>query len=896
MRNSPQKNTRARYGWFIPVLLTLVLLTASFISAGAQSANNDWEPPVNLSRSGGAFNPSIVIDNNGVSHMIWADAFAGFMYSVLGEEGWSPPKPVIFPFSPPRNVTIGRDYPTPVLFSDQRNRIHAFWIDGRGVLNHSSVSVFYIDSPGSWTGNRVIGDSVIAMDVTMDINKNIHIAYIRNSSTQNSPAGLYYRGLNTNSYVWSLPQLLDESPYFRTLTEVNSNVSISATLTDEAVNLIIGWDNRPRNRISLIKSEDSGNSWGEPIVLEGPEVSTNPVIPINVMVGSYGRNILLVWQEDEPGESCNQVYQFSDDGGETWGSKQRMLTNLQGCAQEYRFLITDSGQIILMTKILGQVYFQAWDGNRWSDPQLQTILSSFIDQETFNLVDLECQFFLLTPENTLFVAGCDRGIGGDVWFTSRQLDDIDSWFPTDSGWSNPINIASSIGITLPSSAASDSAGNIHFIWSMLEDLNDEGASLQYARSDGSFWSPPQNIFGPPIYYVGESSLASFGNQLFAVWNDPLTGEILFTSVPAGRATNPREWLPPTAIPLPRQEASSPTLVAGWDGTLYLTYVIPINELRGVYISKSGNSGISWNEPGIVFDAVNAGWPIVDHPKMSIGSDGKIHLVFSRYNANNRSIGFYYTMSDDDGETWSEIEVVTEASISFSDIRVAGNGAVHIVWQEDGDAHTLWHAYFHNGDEVLERRQAIQNSPTETAISPLLEDASGDIHLLQLSHDGISSVILKHWIWNEPQWNVVELVPIQVPASDRVGGLVGSVTEIGKMVAIYSLPIVDQRTNAEVEILFSVSRAMSSGEPTSARPVITEQVETPIVQTATPPATVEPTPETALIVNDYRPEIDPAPVDRPNQWVGLVIGAVGGGILTILVFLIAVRSVRRRGLK
>jgi photosystem II stability/assembly factor-like uncharacterized protein len=106
-----------------------------------------------------------------------------------------------------------------------------------------------------------------------------------------------------------------------------------------------------------------------------------------------------VWQEDEPGESCNQVYQWSNDGGETWNGKQRMLTDLQGCAQDFRFLTMENGQMILMTKILGQVYFQAWDGQRWSDPQLQTILASFIDQETFNLVDLDCHNALLTSAN-----------------------------------------------------------------------------------------------------------------------------------------------------------------------------------------------------------------------------------------------------------------------------------------------------------------------------------------------------------------------------------------------------------------------------------------------------------------------------------------------------------------
>jgi hypothetical protein len=892
-KNGPMRNLT----WIVAFLLVFAILVGNPAASTAQTQVGDWAPPVNLSRSGGAFNPSVVIDANGSLHMIWADAFAGFVYSFLSEDGWSVPKPVLFPFSPPRNTTIGPDFPTPVMFTDQRNRIHAFWIDGSGVLYHSSVFALYVDSPGSWTGRRVIADAAITMDVVSDENGNIHVAYIRNLISINSPAGLYYRSLDTNSYVWSLPTLLDESPYFRSLDLENANVSMASTWVDDTVQLMIGWDNRPRNRISLIKSVDNGVSWGDVMVIEGPEVSTNPVNPFNILVGLHERNTILVWQEDEPGDSCNQVFQHSNDGGETWVGKQRMLTNLQGCAEDYQFLIRADGQMILMTRILGQIYFQAWDGQRWSDPQLQNILSSFIDQETFNLVDLGCQFAFFTQFNELYIAGCDRGIGGDVWLTSRKIESVSNWFPSDTNWSIPVNLARGSAIALSSSMVSDEA-SVHVIWGMVENQSDEGAELRYARSDGANWSSPQIVFGPPVHYVGDTALAIDTGQLYAAWNDQSTGEILVASAPADRASNPREWSRPVSIPLPREEGKSPAIQADSDGSLYIAYALPINEQRGIYISRSNNRGRTWSEPNLVFDAVAANWPMVDHPKFTISADGTIHLIFSRYGGNNRPAGLYYVVSVDGGATWSEVDVVSEVGVGFSDIIEAGNGMVHVLWVESGSTYSLWHAYFDDPDRRWDTRRTVQNSITEPKASPLLEDAAGGIHLLQLSNETSSELTLKHWVWVEPQWNVAELYPIQVDSDLNANELLGTISPKGQMIAVYTFPIIDTRVNVETISLFSVARVLDIYVQDSFAQPAGDQEETVIPLIDAPVPTTEitvPTPATAMIVDEYRPDIDTAPVDRPNQWIGLAIGIVVGGGLTVFILVLAVRSVRRRGM-
>jgi hypothetical protein len=86
-------------------------------------------------------------------------------------------------------------------------------------------------------------------------------------------------------------------------------------------------------------------------------------------------------------------------------------------------------------------------------------------------------------------------------------------------------------------------------------------------------------------------------------------------------------------------------------------------------------------------------------------------------------------------------------------------------------------------------------------------------------------------------------------------------------------------------------------PLPTEPEEVEEVDTPAVTaTETGEVVPQPTAENVLIVEEYNAEVDTSPVDRQNQWSGLAIGVVVGGLLTILILMLAVRSVRRRGLQ
>jgi hypothetical protein len=897
--------------WVVSLLLVIVVLAGNPSHAFSQS--DDWLPPVNLSMSGGATSPAIAVDNEGNQHVIWLDTFAGFMYTKSTEDGWTLPVVGNFPFSPPRTLSTARitaltiaEYPNPMLYTDLRGRIHAFWIDSRNILYHSSVNAVSFGNGGAWLGRRVIAESALSMSVAMDASGNFHIAYIRNLTSTYSPAGIYYRAINGTTLGLSQPVLLSQSPYFRSMLPEDANVSIATSWIDESEKIFVAWDNRPRNRISIIKSPDAGASWSEPQIVDGPEVNTSPVIPFNIRVGAYGSNVVMLWQVDQPGESCTQEYQWSEDGGETWSGRQRMLTNLPGCADDNQFLVGTYGQMLLMSKMFGQVYLLAWDNSRWSNPQIQTMLSSFIDEETYNLVDLRCQYASISNKEVLYVVGCDTGIGGDIWLTSRRFTNISTWFPTATTWSNPTTITESGEIAFSSSIASDDEGNAHLVWSQMEDPSAtiNGMTLQYARYDGKNWSLPLLVFGQPVLNVASPSITIFENRLYLTWVDRISGEIHFTSATADRATNPREWMPPKILPIPRQGGESPDIVVTSDGTIHVVYAIPINEYRGIYVVSSIDDGETWSDPVLVFDAVGSGFSMVSQPQIVAKDDDNLHLTFTRHSlsSNNQVTGLFQVQSDDAGESWTDARIISEGNITWSDVKVTKQGLIHILWQESGGGrHVLWHEYSRNNGRTWSNKGSAQNTMIRPELSSLLEDSNGQIHLLQISKDEKESLSLKHWVWKEPQWSVAEINELIVNSSQNASALLSTITTDNQIVTVYAVSLLNGTEESNRRTLFSTARAVNPSEVTQDQgeaPVSAEVIE-PAVEASTvgvPENLETPMNEEALISEPVRPLIDDTPVDRNSQWEGLIIGIVAAFGAIFILLMLVIRNVRKRGME
>jgi len=407
-------------------LVALIFLIESTDFAFAQLGEGEWGEPLNVSRSGATDKPQIVVDSQGVVHLLWQDTIEGYYYSSGDGETWSQPRLVDLPFGisdSNEELSVGGRHLLyePVIAADNSNRLHAFWRDGNDALFYSSVSANDVAALSEWQQSQQLAESALDVDSDIDGRGRIHIAYVRALDSPGLPSGIYYRRSINRGETWSLPRLLYETPYFRRLNTESANVRIVSTEQD---NVVVAWDDRPQERVYVARSVDAGNTWKEPTEIDRRLSSDaiNAVGPSRVSVSGHNDQVHLIWMAGHDGQQCSQYTQFSADGGATWQDRQQ-ITGLEGiCADESQFIVTGDGRFLLSLETPSGTLISTWTDQGWTQPSIQMTLTSFVNPDTFRPVELACKKFATAgitgdePHMRLMVVGCDRGVGEDIWY------------------------------------------------------------------------------------------------------------------------------------------------------------------------------------------------------------------------------------------------------------------------------------------------------------------------------------------------------------------------------------------------------------------------------------------------------------------------------------------------
>ena len=96
----------------------------------------EWGDPLNMSQSGVASEPRVVVDANNVVHVIWReDALDSYFYSREDVGVWREPVAVELPFGTPRYAAgLGDVFLyNPKILADDNGRIYAFWLGGKNI-------------------------------------------------------------------------------------------------------------------------------------------------------------------------------------------------------------------------------------------------------------------------------------------------------------------------------------------------------------------------------------------------------------------------------------------------------------------------------------------------------------------------------------------------------------------------------------------------------------------------------------------------------------------------------------------------------------------------------------------------------------------------------------------
>lgn len=741
------------------ILMVIFLATPlGLVQRGYAQTDTEWSEPINLSNSGASSDPSIVIDSSGVIHVIWVDAVDGYKY-VNSKDGvnWSVPVTIDFPFDPILDTR-------PTLIADASGTIHIFWTHLDDELDEDETSEFmygrassiFFSQPINWAKVEVLASGVLDFDVIADSRSVIHLAYVGSLATEDGPAGIFYRRLE--SITWAPPVSLYSSQYFRTLALEDSHVRLAVTGGGRLGNVYAVWDDRPAKRIFLARSVDGGFNWLKSIQLRGPEDATGLALPYDVNVSTTGKNVLLTWLLGQPGTLCSQYSQWSMDGAETLTDPVQVSDELITCPSNGMFVGKPPGYFLMKLELFGDLSFIAWNGTNWSSLQPQTELTALINPLTLDSVVLGCRQ-ITSDTDTIYMVGCDQTGTNDIWFRSRKFGSLRDWFPT-STWAESTAI-SFIDQEISSIASvSGENGNFHLMWAQYSSDVDGSitSKLQYAYWNAGGWSSPTNIIngveGIPNYLTATTN--KHGDVLLA-WVQGVNGDIYFNWANGDKAYDASEWSPALLIPSLSELNTTPDLLTDSSNGIAIIYSIPFNENRGIYMVKSEDNGRTWSQPVRIFDAIEANWDSVISPKIELSQGGRLHLLVTRKSLREggQQDSVYYLQSVDGGTTWTKPELISERSVQWSEIVYEGDNVLYRLWQERiGNTFEVFSEVSIDGGGSWSGALKVSSVKDGPAVIALARDANGQMYLMQ-SHLAGMRLVTEEIHWDGSGWTTQE---------------------------------------------------------------------------------------------------------------------------------------------
>jgi hypothetical protein len=374
-------------------------------------------------------------------------------------------------------------------------------------------------------------------------------------------------------------------------------------------------------------------------------------------------------------------------------------------------------------------------------------------------------------------------------------------------------------------------------------------------------------------------------DLLLVWRRGQEGQIAFSRSNANQAVLPETWSQPQVISDPQRPASSPAILVDREGAIYIVYAVPINEGRGIYLTRSRDGGQTWSEPFLAFDGTAAGWDMLDQPHFTVTDNGDLHLLWTRYtllSGRPMPVSLAYSHSEDGGRTWSQPEAVGENTAVWSAISSVGDRGVHRFWQEFANGRiTLWH------------EQSVDDGRTWTRIAPvsvfgetqgapsLARDPVGNLHLLQVVDRGQGSLVLQHWRWDGQRWRGEPSLNLDLDANTSIDGLIAGASPQGDLIAVFSDSVApsDLTKQQQYELLFTKrSLALTRTVPTPLPPLAPTAAET---QIPTQAFDVIPSPTPTISIAALAS--DSGGTGQGNTWGGVLIGALLAGLIVLMAF-------------
>ncbi len=876
------------------IALILILITAftwvNETSVQAQDKPSEWSAPQNISKSGSASNPMLIADPNGRPFVLWEDAISGFFFSFLTNDTWSEPEPIQMPF-------LGSGSPTIYQYlSGGNNLTYLFWVNNQQKLYYSQLRFGSLDESLSWEKVLTVGVGVYNFRAHIDEDGNIHLIYLVTEDTSELSAGIYYRRITAAGAIQP-PVEMDLSPYYRKTgqagleNQVGNQASFTAWSTGAGSEntLFLAWSNPSTRRLYLRRSTNAGDEWGKIEEIVIPDESTANQFPQMPYFAKAGNSILLLWQDKQAEDLCKQYYQVSDDLGETWGIRKELLPDIFGCPEVNQVYPAGDHKSLLASILNNQLYLTLLEDLEPGQPQIQGELSSFSDPVTFNFVQLKSQQLMLVGER-LYFWGTGEGDFPDIWISYRPFDTLFEQGDQKETWTNAKVIVQQRNLFRDIFLLGTAPNITHAFWAETERKNDPGTAIFYAS-----WTALENIRPESILSSVEgktdqpSAAVAVDGRVYVVWSGGKSGELNISYSDIAQASTEIDWSAPEVIFSGPSAAADPVLKIGQDGTLYVAYLVPLNEERGVYVINSLDRGESWSAPTRVFDAAAQKCDMVEHLSFTITNQDAQHLSWmcSTVPGGTGTFAFKYANSFDFGQTWAETHESEEMRVLWGEVAGQNREDLHLIWLEETEGgFQLWDQVSVDDGRTWPAAKVIETFEDEIGPSSIAIDPGGQLFLTVIAQDA-AKILLHSLIWNGETWTSLDDFTLATGWINLVDSLSTIVLPQGELVVVYSL----ENPTASSDLLYNslltlshpvtVKPALSLLTPSSTHPTA-EAASTPVPGISTSePSNLTPITQPTVDLQALKEEAAPR---MNNLWI-YAIGAILAVVVVVFTFLL-----------
>lgn len=866
------------------VALTLIGVLAVTPWRGmAQADEFPWTDVINISASGSASLPAITVSADGGIHAIWWDAIDGELYSQLSAEAdatYTTPSSVARIYG--EQVVNQRTGNTELLAPSQvslhageDNSIYAFWFNTDRQLFASRRLAEL------WGEPVLIAGSASTMDAYTDASGSVKLAYARTQSTAGNPAGLYFR--SSTAAGWQNPALVYASPYFRTSLPETIKLSIAG---DSEGRYLIAWEDQ-RLGHSLVRTEDAGVTWTapEPITTTVEARISQPVVG----AAGNGRFVMLWRNLNAPG--CGITQRLSSDGGSTWTAPVTVLDDAINCPDRMTFhsgadnrlwLVALSGSADQSQRVadanstpteplVTTGFLAAWDGTNWS-PAVSLIIPVGTN-DAGQVAGITCLKFSLRS-TTAAVLGCSSG--NDLML-ARNAVALDKLVPAErSPWSSPQQLSvNTPGTSSPSRVApagalaltTDNQAAVYAVWSATNGDDAPGTAIYAASYVNKTWVQGDLVLTTPEFdaEMGKADQPSVAvdrdGRLHATFSGGSSGRIYYSAALARDATSSDGWQQPIVLPSPSEIGSWSEIVADPRGqVLYVLYVVPYNEQRGVWFTRSDDGGTTWSFAVNVADAVAGGWDSVSKARLVIDPNADVlHAAWLRTvipgNAGLQAI--YYARSVDRGQTWSTPQQVAEGNVDAPILTVAGTGQTHLSWinkrplvAADAKApYEIWNQLTTDAGSTWSNPMVVRGLDAVSGHPGIATDGAGRLFVVAVGEGPKRNAVLQYTEWNGNSWVNFEQRGLGQPAqlgNDAQAAVLSASGEFHVVMRLwtatsagdyaYSIQAVRKPISAlqQVQPLATFTPVPSATPPPTSLPPPTPS-PTPLISQAQPPA-------------------------------------------------------------